>query len=92
LNQIEACAFCVRHLQKENNMSKLAIGVATAAILAFAAPASAQVHVREGGGGVNVRIGPNHRHHHDRADCRVRVTRIHRDDGTVITRRVRRCG
>lgn len=80
-------------------MKKLAIGIIAASAIMFAVPASAQVHVREGNNGVHVRIGHGHgwhkgwRHRGDyaRANCRVEVTRVHRPNGTTITKRERRC-
>jgi hypothetical protein len=77
-------------------MHKLMLGALAAATLAIATPASAQgVHVGDGRGGgpdVNVRIGPGHSGWRARAErCRVVVTRVHRPNGTTVTKRERRC-
>jgi hypothetical protein len=78
-------------------MHKLMLGTIAAATLAMAVPASAQgVRIGDGPGGapdVSVRIGPGHPHYRDhaRARCKTVVTRSHRPNGTVVTKRVKRC-
>jgi hypothetical protein len=77
-------------------MHKLILGAIAAATLALAVPASAQsVHIGDGRGGapdINVRVGPGHPSYRARAEhCRVVVTRVHRPNGTTITKRERRC-
>ena len=82
-------------------MTTLAATAIGAAGLLTAPPASAQVGVEVGVPGVGVRVGdpPRYREErrvrvyddHNRGDCRTVTVRKERDDGTVITRRERRC-
>ena len=71
-------------------MKTTLIAAAALSLLAVGTPASAQDH------------GWRHRHHHSgvtvdvgrayaRSNCSVRITKVHRPNGTVVTRRVRRC-
>lgn len=75
---------------------------ATGVALMTTVPASAQVGVEVGVPGVGVRIGePDRRYREERrvrvrerdnvGDCRTITVRKERDDGTVITRKERRC-
>jgi hypothetical protein len=87
----------------EDHMRGILISVAAAATgvaLMTTVPASAQVGVEVGVPGVGVRVGEpdRYRERHDRVivrenrgDCRTVTVRKERDDGTVITRRERRC-
>jgi hypothetical protein len=64
--------------------------------LALAIPASAQsVRIGDGPGGapdVRLRIGPDHPHYRAHAErCRTVVTKITRPNGTVVTKRERKC-
>ena len=77
-------------------MQKLILGALAAATIAFAVPADAQsVRIGDGHGGapdVRLNIGPGHPHYRARAErCRVVVTRVHRPNGTVVTKRERVC-
>ena len=77
-------------------MNKLMLGAIAAATIAMAIPAAAQgVYIGDGRGGapdVGVRIGPGHPNYRARAErCRTVVTRITRPNGTVVTKRERRC-
>jgi hypothetical protein len=85
-------------------MRSLIITVAAAALgVAVALPAAAQVGVEIGTPGVGVHIGdPDYRVREERrrtrvyrddnrGECRTVTVRRERDDGTVITRRERRC-
>jgi hypothetical protein len=75
------------------------IAVAALSLLALATPASAQDfgwrdrdhdngwRYRHHRPGVTVDVGRSYAR-----DCAVRITRIHRPNGTVVTRRVRSCG
>ena len=75
---------------------------ATGVAVMTTVPASAQVGVEVGVPGVGVRIGePDRRYREERrvrvrerdnvGDCRTITVRKERDDGTVITRKERRC-
>jgi hypothetical protein len=75
---------------------------ATGVALMTTAPASAQVGVEVGVPGVGVRVGEPDRYYQERrrtrvyerenvGDCRTVTVRKERDDGTVITRKERRC-
>jgi hypothetical protein len=75
-------------------MKKLILGMAAASALLIAAPASADsVGVRIGG--VGVHVGSHHHHHRwharPRHGCRTVTVRTHRANGTVVTRKSRRC-
>ena len=85
-------------------MRNIALAMAAVAAMAVATPSLAQDRDWRGdnwrhedgwrgrdhrGPGVTLRLGRP-----DRAyarDCSMRVTRVHRSDGTVVTRRERRC-
>jgi hypothetical protein len=75
-------------------MKATLIGLAAASLIAVATPASAQSGDygwrHRSDPGVSVRISPNRAYARDR-NCSVRVTTIHRPNGTTVTRRVRRC-
>ena len=77
-------------------MHKLMIGAIAAVTLAIAVPASAQsVRIGDGPGGapdVRLRVGPNHPHRaYAQERCRTVVTKIKRANGTMVTKRVRKC-
>ena len=77
-------------------MHKLMLGALAAATIAMAIPADAQsLRIGDGRGGapdVSVRVGPGHPGYRARAEnCRTVVTRVKRPNGTVITKRERRC-
>jgi hypothetical protein len=77
-------------------MYKLMLGALAAATIAMTVPASAQgVYIGDGRGGgpdVAVRVGPGHHGYYARGErCRTVVTRIQRPNGTMITKRERRC-
>jgi hypothetical protein len=75
-------------------MHKLMLGALAAATIALTVPAAAQgVYVGSGrGDGVAVRIGPGHPGYVARGErCRTVTTRITRPNGTVVTKRERRC-
>ena len=72
-------------------MRTLMLSLIAGVTVAIAAPAMAQVHVHAETPAVRVQVGPGH---HSRAHvrrCRTVVTRIKRANGTVITKRERRC-
>jgi hypothetical protein len=79
-------------------MKAFLISLAALSLLALAMPASAQDYGWRDRDHDN---GWRHRHHRPGVtvdvgrsyarDCAVRITRIHRPNGTVVTRRVRRC-
>jgi hypothetical protein len=80
-------------------MKATLIALASVSLLAVAMPASAQDYGRDRDHGW--RDHDSRRHHRSgitvdvgRAyarDCAVRITKIHRPNGTVVTRRVRSC-
>lgn len=87
-------------------MRRILITVAAAATSAAAlmttVPASAQVGVEVGVPGVGVRVGDPDRRYEERrrvrvyerenvGECRTITVRKERDDGTVVTRKERRC-
>ena len=84
-------------------MTPIAAAAIGAAALVTAPPASAQIGVEVGVPGVGVRVGdaPRYRDRderrvrvyedNNRGECRTVTVRKERDDGTVITRRERRC-
>jgi hypothetical protein len=82
-------------------MTTIAAAAIGAAALMTIEPASAQVGVEVGVPGVGVRIGDPPRYREERrvrvyedrnvGECRTVTVRKERDDGTVITRRERRC-
>jgi hypothetical protein len=86
-------------------MRNIAFGLAAVAAIAVATPALAQdVEFRSGStrheeGWRDRDHGPNVRLHVDRSDrsyargrdCSMKTTRIHRSNGTVVTRRERSC-
>jgi hypothetical protein len=82
-------------------MTTIAAAAIGAATLVAVQPASAQVGVEVGVPGVDVRIGDRPRYREERrvrvyedrnvGECRTVTVRKERDDGTVITRRERRC-
>jgi hypothetical protein len=84
-------------------MTTIAAGALGVAALTFPVPASAQVDVEVGAPGVGVRVGDReHRRYEERrrvrvydddntGSCRTVTIRRERGDGTVVTRRERRC-
>ena len=82
-------------------MNKFMFAALAAATLAMTLPASAQsVRIGDGPGGgpdVRVRVGPGHSQYRShnrvyaRERCRTVVTRVHRPNGTTVTKRERRC-
>jgi len=85
----------------EDTMKATLIAMAALSLLTMATPASAQDHGwrdrdhgwrdndwrRHHRSGIRVDVGRAYA----RGDCSVKVTRIHRPNGTVVTRRVRSC-
>jgi hypothetical protein len=83
-------------------MTTFAAAAIGAATLLTVQPASAQVGVEVGGPGVGVRIGePRYRdrdrqdrvrrYDDNRGDCRTVTVSREREDGSIVTRRERRC-
>jgi hypothetical protein len=83
-------------------MKKIAFGMAALAVVAIATPSLAQdveIRTRHENGWRDRDHGPNVRFHVDRShrsyargrDCAMKTTRIHRPNGTVVTRRERTC-
>jgi len=82
-------------------MKAILIALAALSLVSVATPASAQDGYRDRDyrrhdsdwrhrhhrSGITVDVGRSYA----RGDCSVKTTRIHRSDGTTVTRRVRRC-
>jgi len=82
-------------------MKAILIALATLSLVSAATPASAQDGYRDRDYGRHDSDW-RHRHHRSgitvdvgrsyaRSNCAVKVTKIHRPNGTTVTRRVRRC-
>jgi hypothetical protein len=85
----------------ERNMKAILIALATLSLVSAVTPASAQDGWRDRD---HRRHDRDWRHHHRsgitvdvgrsyaRSNCAVKVTKVHRSNGTTVTRRVRSCG
>jgi hypothetical protein len=92
----------IQSMQRRQQMRHLVLGIAAATAVLTAVPAFAQVDIRAGDRGVSVGIGDRDRDWHERRvirrhgvfardDCRTVTVRRHLPDGSVVTRKTRRC-
>jgi hypothetical protein len=81
-----------QRIEKGFPMTRILLGIATAATLALAIPAQAQVSIKTGERGVGVRVGGDH---HARGafarSCKTVTIRKRNPDGSRVVRKIRRC-